>query len=377
MSAAPVRVLMLVDNLHEGIGGAERFVVGLATELHGDGHDITVCTTRQARGAVLQALLDGGVRHFSLDRHTRSDVLNFRRLAAELRRNPPDVLHAHKFGSNVWGTIFGRLARVPAVVAHEQTWSYEGNPLRKFLDGRLIGRLSTAFVAVSTADAERMVRLEGVPERKVVMIPNAYIPSWRAPAAGWSLHEELGLPADAELVGTAAMLRPQKAQHVLVDAFAQVAEERARAHLVIAGEGECRAALEAQVDRLGLGARVHLLGHRDDTDAIIETLDVAVLSSDYEGTPLFAFECFARRTPLVATAVGGLPDIVEDGETGLLVPRREPAALGRALTGLLGDPGRRAAIAAAAAESLDGYSMPRIAQRFAALYDRLLQEART
>jgi glycosyltransferase involved in cell wall biosynthesis len=103
---------------------------------------------------------------------------------------------------------------------------------------------------------------------------------------------------------------------------------------------------------------------------------VAALSSDYEGTPLFAFECFARRTPLVATAVGGLPDIVEDGETGLLVPRRDPSALGSALTGLLGDPGRRAAIAAAAAESLDGYSMPRIAGRFAALYDRLLQEAR-
>ena len=376
MSAAPVRVLMLVDNLHEGIGGAERFVVGLATELQGDGHEITVCTTRQARGAVLQALLDGGVRHFSLDRHTRRDVLRFRRLAAELRKDPPDVLHAHKFGSNVWGSIFGRLARVPAVVSHEQTWSYEGNPLRKFLDGRLIGRLTTSFVAVSSADADRMVRLEGVPERKVVMIPNAYIPSWRAPAAGWSLHEELGLSAGAELVGTAAMLRPQKAQQVLVDAFALLAAERAHAHLVVAGEGECRRALEAQIARHGLGGRVHLLGHRDDTDAIIEALDVAVLSSDYEGTPLFAFECFARRTPLVATAVGGLPDIVEDGVTGRLVPRRDPVALAGALGELLGDPARREAIASAAANRLDEYSMPRIAARFAALYHRLLEEAR-
>lgn len=377
MSGARVPVLMLIDNLDENVGGGERFVVGLATELAGERYDVTVCTTRRARGAVLEALLDGGVRHFSLGRQSRRELVRFRRLAGELRAKPPQVLHAHKFGSNVWGTLFGRAFRVPVVIAHEQTWSYEGNPLRKLLDGRVIGRLASAFVAVSTADAERMVALEGVPAEKVVMIPNSYIPSWRAPAAGWSLRGELGLPTSAELIGTAAMLRPQKAQHVLVDGFARLASSRADAHLVIAGEGECREALEAQVRRLGLVGRVHLLGHRDDTDAILSELDVAALSSDYEGTPLFAFECFARGTPLVATRVGGLVDIVDDGVDGRLVPRRDPEALAEALAALLRDPEQRRALATAAERRLESFRMPQIAARFADLYERLLADARS
>jgi glycosyltransferase involved in cell wall biosynthesis len=376
MSGARVPVLMLIDNLDENVGGGERFVVGLATELARERYDVTVCTTRRARGAVLEALLDGGVRHFSLGRQSRREVVRFRRLAGELRAKPPQVLHAHKFGSNVWGTLFGRAFRVPVVIAHEQTWSYEGNPLRKLLDGRVIGRLASAFVAVSTADAERMVALEGVPAEKVVMIPNAYIPSWRAPAAGWSLRGELGLPTSAELIGTAAMLRPQKAQYVLVDGFARLASSRADAHLVIAGEGECREALEAQIRRLGLDGRVHLLGHRDDTDAILSELDVAALSSDYEGTPLFAFECFARGTPLVATRVGGLVDIVDDGVDGRLVPRRDPEALAEALAALLRDPEQRRALATAAERRLESFRMPQIAARFADLYERLLADAK-
>jgi glycosyltransferase involved in cell wall biosynthesis len=376
MSSDHTSVLMLIDNLHEGAGGGERFVVGLATELARRPFEVTVCTTRQARGAVLDALLHGGVRHFGLERRTRRDIVRFRRLAGELRTKPPDVLHAHKFGSNVWGTLFGRAFRVPAVVAHEQTWSYEGNPVRKVIDGRLIGRLASAFVAVSTADAERMVALEGVPADKVAMIPNAYIPSWRSARAGWSLRGELGLADDAQLIGTAAMLRPQKAQHVLVDAFARLAPGQDDVHLVIAGEGECRRALEAQIGRLGLVDRVHLLGHRDDTDAIVSQLDVAALSSDYEGTPLFAFECFAQGTPLVATQVGGLVDIVDDGVNGRLVPRRNAAAMAEALEALLRSPEQRRALAGAAERQLESFRMPRIADRFAALYERLLADAR-
>jgi glycosyltransferase involved in cell wall biosynthesis len=362
-----LRVLMLVDNLHEGVGGAERFVVGLATHLPREEFDVAVCTTRQARGPLLEALLDAGVEHIGLERRGRADVAAFARLSRRLRRRPPHVLHAHKFGSNVWGSVLGRSCRVPVVIAHEQTWSYEGNPLRKVLDG-VIGRLADAFVAVSSADAERMVRVERVPERKVRLIPNAYIPSPTRRPPGWSLRAELGLADDIALIGTAAMLRPQKAQHVLVDAFAILAARHPRANLVIAGDGECRSALEAQVRRLGLARRVHMLGRREDVDAILEQLDVAVLSSDYEGTPLFAFECMAAGTPLVATAVGGLPDVLQDGRSGRLVPRRDAAALASAVAALLADPSERERIAAAARERLDAFRMPAIAARFAELY---------
>ena len=376
MTPEPIRVLMLVDNIHENVGGAERFVVGLASELQAKRLDVTVCTTRQARGAGLEALRASGARHLGLDRHSRRDVLRFRRLLGELRSRPPHVLHAHKFGSNLWGTVFGRLARVPVVIAHEHTWSYEGNRLRKLLDGHLIGRLSTAFVAVSDADARRMVELEGVPESKIVTINNAYVPSWHRAPEGWSLRGELGLPAEAELVGTAAMLRPQKALDQLVQAFSAVAAERPAAHLVIAGGGECRVALEAEAAAGGHGDRVHFLGPRDDVDAIVAQLDVAAMSSDFEGTPLFAFECFAARTPLVATDVGGLAAVVESGRNGTLVARRDPAALASAILELLRDPARREAYANAAEERLAPYRLSHVADRFAALYERLLTDGR-
>jgi glycosyltransferase involved in cell wall biosynthesis len=192
-------------------------------------------------------------------------------------------------------------------------------------------------------------------------------PGPRAPSR---LREELGLGASTPLVGTVAIPRPQKALDVLLDAFARV---RDTAHLVIAGDGSGRAGLERRAGELGIAARTHFLGLRDDVDGILAGLDVAAMSSDFEGTPLFAFECMAAGTPLVATAVGGLPDVLEDGRSAILVPRRDPAALAAGLERLLGDPEARNALAAAAAARLEPYRIEAVAERFGALYTELLE----
>jgi glycosyltransferase involved in cell wall biosynthesis len=261
---------------------------------------------------------------------------------------------------------------VPVVVAHEQTWDYEGQPVRRFLDGRLIGRCADAFVAVSPADRDRMERLEGVPADKLRVELNAYVPR-TGPRPPARLREELGLDAGVPLVATAAILRPQKALHVLLDAMARL---RTPAHLVVAGDGVCRADLERRADALGVAARTHFLGLRDDVDAILAGADVAAMSSDFEGTPLFAFECMAAGTPLVATAVGGLPDMLEDGRSAILVPRRDPVALAAALDRLLDSPAERATLAAAAAQRLARYRIDAVAGRFADLYRELLERKR-
>jgi glycosyltransferase involved in cell wall biosynthesis len=274
------------------------------------------------------------------------------------------------FGSNVWGTVIGRLARTPVIVAQEQTWSYEGDPLRKLLDGQLIGRLCTKFVAVSTADRERMTTIEGVKPEKTVMIPNAFVP--RVADDGTDLRAELGVPRDVPLVGTVAVHRPQKALRVLIDAFALVRRSLPEAQLVVGGSGPCTGAWKEHAAQRGLDGRVAFIGRRDDVPAVIDALDVAVLSSDFEGTPLFVFECMARGTPVVATDVGGLPDIVEDGRTGVLVPRRDPEALATAIVSLLADRERATAIAAAARERLPEFSIEQISARHAELYAELL-----
>ena len=361
----PVRVLMLLDLLGPGSGGAERVAVDLAQHLSRDRFSAAVCATRRVEAPWDEVLRERGVRWFALGRRSSADVVPFARLARLLRRERVDVVHGHMFGSNVWATVVGRAARVPVVVAHEHTWDYEGQPLRRLLDRRLVGRYADAFVAVSEADRERMIAIERVPAEKVLVLPNGYVP--RGAPAG-DLRSELGLAAEVPLVGVVAQLRPQKAHEVLLDAFARL---RAGAHLVIAGDGPRRGALEARANALGVAGRTHFLGVRDDVPSVLAALDVAVISSDFEGTPLFALECMAARTPLVATAVGGLPALL--GDAAVLVPPRDPAALAAGIDRLLGDPRLRAALADAALERARPHEIGAVAERFGALYMDLLE----
>jgi glycosyltransferase involved in cell wall biosynthesis len=367
------RVLMLVDSLYPG--GAERFLVGLAVSLPRDRYEVTVCATRRHEGPLVAELEEAGVRYLTLDRSGKFDVAPFRRLARLLREERFHIVHTHKFGSNLWGTIFGTLVSVPVVVAHEQTWSYEGQPLRRFLDGRVIGRLADVMVAVSTRDRERMTSVERIPPHKTTYIPNAFMPRVGEAPEG-DLRAELGIAPDAPVAGTMCVLRPQKAIDVLLDAFAVVAERVPAAHLVIAGYGPKAEEWQAYAHSIGLPPeRVHWLGMRSDGPVVLEGLDVAVMSSDFEGTPLFAFECMAARTPMVATDVGGFRDIFTSGESALLVPPRDPQAMAGALEALLTDAERRRAMADTALVRLDDFTVERAVERVSELYEALLAKA--
>jgi glycosyltransferase involved in cell wall biosynthesis len=362
-----LRVLMLIDNMRHG-GGAERAMVGLAMHLPKERCDVMVGTTRVGSGPLTDAVHAAGIPYFALNRRNRLDVAPFRQFVAFLRRQRIDVIHAHMFGSNLWGSVFGRLAGVPVVIAHEHSWSYEGQRVRRFLDGHVTGRLANAFVAVSERDRARMISLEGVPSEKIVVLPNPYIP--RPVEQSVDIRAALGLSPETPLVGTMAVLRPEKALHVLLEAVAHLSGSIADLHLGIAGDGPCRASLEALAVELEIAERVHFLGWWDDVGGVLEALDVAAMCSDREGAPLFAIECMAHRTPLVSTDVGNVGDVLEDGKGVVLVGRRDALGLGAALESLLRDPPRRAAQAAAAAEHLERYQIDNVAREFADLYER-------
>ncbi|HWE32971.1 MAG TPA: glycosyltransferase [Solirubrobacteraceae bacterium] len=372
--AAPrrLRVLYLLDRLVT-TGGAERFAFALATHLPRDRFELWVCYTRVADEEPLQVLRSAGIPAIGLGRRAKWDVHRFGGLLRLLREQHFDLLHTHKFGSNVWGTLLGRIARVPSVIAHEHTWSYQGAPLRVFLDGQVVGRLADRFIAVSPADAERMVQVEHVPANKVMVIPTAYIPRAKRPAT--DVRRELGLPPEAPVIVTASLLRPQKATEVLLAAHAEVLRQIPDAQLVIAGDGPQREFLEDRARALELDGHVHFLGLRDDVDAIIASADVGALSSDYEGMPLFLLECMANRTPLVATAVGGIPSVIEDGTSGVLVPPRDPSALAAGLCEVLVDPERRRRIADAALERVAPFRIEAVTEQFVDLYQQLAAEA--
>jgi glycosyltransferase involved in cell wall biosynthesis len=309
-----------------------------------------------------------------LGRRSRWQVHRFAGLAALLRRERFDVMHTHKFGSNLWGMTVGRACGVPVLIAHEHTWSYQGNRPRMWLDGHVIGRLATCFVAGSAADGERMVAIEGVAPEKVQVMPGtAYLP--REVTSDGDIRSELGLDPGTPLVAVAAVLRPQKALDVMLRAQATVLERLPEAHLVIAGDGECRPELERLAQELRLDGHVHLLGNRTDVDAILRAADVAALSSDFEGSPMFVAECMANGTPLVSTAVGGIPDMLEGGRSGVLVAPRDSGALAEALVRLLDDPDERRRLAAEGLRRLADFSVQAVAARYGELYERLAHAA--
>ena len=244
--ARPVPVVMLIESLDFDPGGAERLVLALATRLPRERFDVTVCTTRAVEGELLQQLRAAGVRHLPLNRRSRADLLAWRRLTRFLRRERVQILHAHMWGSNFWGSLLGRGCRVPVVIAHEHTWAYRGKPYRRLLDGYVIGRLAHLFLTV--ANKQLMVDWEHVPERKVrgdaESLHPAAVGQRRQPARrAWHLAPE------TPVVGTIARLRPQKAIQVLLDAFAQLSHSLPQAQLVIAGDGPCRGGWSAKRPR--------------------------------------------------------------------------------------------------------------------------------
>ncbi|MGH2990839.1 MAG: glycosyltransferase [Solirubrobacterales bacterium] len=339
--------MTLVDGIGLG-GGGERLAREIITRLDRERFDRTLCVSRWPPGnqrapavaAALAELDQAGVRFLGLQRGSALNVAAWRSLLTTLRRERVDILHAHKFGSNLWAAILGPLARTPVVIAHEHTWSFEGQPVRRFIDRHLIARRANAFLTVSREDRRRMIEIERIDPAKLIFVPNGIPPS--PTPSGRDVRAQLGLVPQVPVVGTVCALRPQKALDVLVRAAAALRGRFTTLRVLIVGDGPERPALERQIGELRLGETVTLLGHRSDVPDVLRAFDVAVCSSNFEGTPLSILEYMEAGLPVVATRVGGVPDLIEPGEHGLLVEPGDPGALAKALAELLGDHSRRA-----------------------------------
>lgn len=342
-----VRVVTLVDYL-SSVGGAEHLALLIATRLDPKRFESILCISRwphqvrvgpnSSTEKALELIDAAGVRFLGLKRQHKVDPRALALLGRFLRRERIDVLHAHKFGSNVWGTLVGRMAHVPVILAHEHTWSYEGQPLRRFLDRELIARGATRFIAVSREDRRRMTEVEGIDPSRTLFVPNGVPPS--PPPRGRNVRAELGIEPDAPVVGAVGVHRPQKALHVLLHASSILAEKWPGLQVLIVGDGPERETLERLARELGVTDTVRFVGNRSDVPDVLRALDIAVCCSDFEGSPLAVMEYMDAGLPVVATAVGGVPDLIEPGVHGLLVPPRDPSALAEAISELLGDPGR-------------------------------------
>jgi glycosyltransferase involved in cell wall biosynthesis len=371
-------VLTVVDAI--GAGGGERVAATLPTLLDPARFLRTLCVTREPDNsssegfiAELSRLESAGVRVIFLGRSGRLDVRSLWRLARVLRTSGAHIVHAHKFGSNVWAATLGRLVGVPVVIAHEHTWSFERQLARRLIDRFVVAGLSDAVIAVSEADRRRMISIVGMPPERVTLIPNG-IPEPH-PRHAASVRANLGIADDAPLLVQTAVLRPQKAIGTMLEAMAILREDEPAARLVILGSGD-RRALQTRAAELAVLDVVSFIGQRDDVADILAAADVGVLSSDFEGMPLAILEYMAAGLPVVSTDVGGVREVVREGETGLLVPRGDGRALAERIGRLIADPelarrmgqnGRRLQLAQ--------FSAAAMVRETTALYDRLLAKA--
>lgn len=324
----------VIGGLHRG--GAERMLVRTVVGLRELGWRVTVVSLRG--GPLADDLEAGGVPLRDLALPQRGLVTTLRSLAAIVRRERPGVLHSWMFHANLASRIAGRMTRVPLIVSSEHTLEQESR--RRYLANRITGRLAHVHHCVSQAVADFAAEEIGLPRQRLVVIRNGIDTEVLERTEDRDrVRMNLGLPTDVPLVGCVAQLKPVKRVDVLLEAVARV--ERP-VGLVLVGDGVERRSLENLVVRLGIADRVRFCGEHPDSCPWLHAMDVFALSSDVEGLPVAALEAMAAGLPVVATRVGGIPEVVHDGVTGLLVPRRDPPALAAALDSLLEDRERAA-----------------------------------
>ncbi len=375
----PVKVVILVHLV--GPGGGETMAVESAIGLDPKRFDRVLCVGRlnepedeEVAAGMLRRVRASGARVLRLRRGSRLAIWAWWPLLRLLHRERVDVLHGHMFGSNVWACLLGRLARVPVVVCHEHMWSYGGGRLRTLIDRWLIARWSNAFIAVSEEGRRSMVEVERIRPEDVVLLRNGLPPL--APGDPHKAREELGIGAEQPVLVTSGSLRREKAYEVLIEAVAALAPSAPGLRVLIAGDGPERPRLEELIRKLGLSGVVSLLGVRADIPDLLAASDIGVCCSDFEGGPLSVMEYMGAGLPIIATRVGGLPELVQDGVNGALIPPRDPEALAEAAAGLLADPSLRERMGNAGRELREReYGIDSYIHRLESLYRRLLAEA--
>lgn len=373
------RVLHLINSFE--LGGTERQAVELLKRLDQTRFDVRLAAI-QRKGP----LYDEVAAHYPrLHEFPLNSLYNvralrqMRRLRAWLLDEQIDILHAHDFYAGWLGTLAAQFTGVKLIVCQRHLrlsdrWVHAaGRRVINHLAHRVVvnAELIRSYVLeTGTAHADKLVVIRnGLTFQADPATHNAV----RA-----TLLAELQLPTDALLIGNVANLRPVKGHRYLLQAAATVIRQFPNAHFVLIGTGELHHALQAQAAELGISANVHLLGQRSNAAQLAQAFDLAVLASLHEGLPNTVMEAMAAGVPVVATAVGGVLEMINDGETGYLAPAADAARLAEKLLQALADETGRAQLAARGrAFVLEQFSMQRMVAATERLYDELSGTPRT
>ncbi|HMM27531.1 MAG TPA: glycosyltransferase [Aggregatilineaceae bacterium] len=378
----PIRVMRIIARLN--VGGPALHVTLLAERLGPPEFESTLVCGRIGPGEGDMAYLatERGIAPIIVPELGRElsplrDVVTLFKLWRLMRRLKPDVVHTHTAKAGFVGRWAAWLARAPVRVH-----TYHGHVLHGYFGPaktrlflaleRLTARITDRLITISPALRDELAGVYRVaPAAKFAVVPLGLelAPYAEAPRRLGTLRAAHLIPPSAPLIGIVGRIVPIKNHALFLDMAGRVLQAQPDAYFLVAGDGEDRAAIEARADRLGLRKRVVFTGWMQDLVPVFSDLDLLVLSSDNEGTPTAIMQALAAGVPVVATAVGGVPDLLRGGAWGRLVPPGDADRLAQAVLAALRDSAPDPAIRAAA---LAEYDAGRLAESLAALYRALL-----
>lgn len=401
----PIRVLHVITRMVKG--GAQENTLATVLGVGGAGWESSLATgpALGPEGSLEPECMAAGVRLLRVPELVREvspaqDFTALRRLTALFRKERPQVVHTHTSKAGILGRVAARRAKVPVVVhtPHGHVFhSYEGGlKTRLFVHAeRACAGMADRLVALT--ENERREHLElgvGAPEDWVTVHSGVdFAPFEAARGTGAGVRAELAIPQDAVVIGTVGRLVPIKGQSVLIDAFARLAAQYSGLHLLLVGDGELHGELVSQARTCGLRVAdrcsgtlrehgpgvgeargtVHFAGLRRDVPRYMAAMDVFTLPSLNEGMGRVLLEAMAMELPCVASRVSGIPDVVDDGVTGTLVPVRDPAALAAAVGALVAAPERARMLGRAGRrKAVPDWGARRMVEKLEGLYCELL-----
>ncbi len=362
---SPIKVLYLIDNLR--VGGAQAALVGLLRHLDRERVTPVVCSLRggQFHREAIDAL---GIPVTSLKGDWLSVAAGAFSVARLIRRNRIDIVDTRLDGARVIGYMASRLlARGPKLVCHERTQITKAS--RPLWLRAPFARRADMIVGVAESVTRSAMQAYGLPKERFATVHNGLELESMDVAPPAHLRQELGLPGECSLVGFGGRLVEAKGLTYLLQAIPTVLQEYPATHFVIVGDGPLRPQLRRQAAEAGIASQLTFLGLRRDMYGILKALDVYVQPSLQEGMPMVVIEAMGASLPIVATHVDGIPEVVVDGKTGLLVSERDPMALAGAIHYLLGNPDAARVMGRAGRERIEKHFTWRsVAERLEAVY---------
>ncbi|PYP88345.1 MAG: hypothetical protein DMF61_07065 [Blastocatellia bacterium AA13] len=317
-------------------GGAEMYALKIASGLNSHRYCSVLCAIDQG-GALEPEIRSLGIPYYIMNRKPGVQVSLIWRMYKLFRHESVDVVHTHHFNQLFYSALGARLAGSRLIHTEHSVEYLKSRRLRIAL--RILSLFCHRVLAIGDDGARALKSEVGLPASKVGIIP-AGVDTTSFNEDKEAARLSLGLEQSDHVALIVARLYPEKNHRLLLNAFIKVVEALPRAKLIIAGEGTERAALEAEIVKLGLSSSVLMLGVRRDIARLLAAADLFVLSSDREGLPIAVLEAMAAGRPVIATAVGDLSRVVIEGETGLLVPPEDARTLSSAIIDLFKSPAR-------------------------------------